>query len=176
MTPRILVAYATRAESTYEISEYIAQVLRDHGAAVDVRPAEAIDSLTPYQGVLLGSAIRTGHVLPEVLNFAKRFRENLRDVQLAYFIVCATLSQDTPANRKIVLSYLDQLRRIHEPDRIGMFAGRVDRQKIEQPWRFMLGFVKSGPMAEGEYRDWDAIHEWVVKQVVPVMMPQLYPV
>lgn len=58
MNERILVAYATKAGSTAEVAEVIGQVLRETGATVDVLPARAVEDLTPYRAVIIGSAVR----------------------------------------------------------------------------------------------------------------------
>jgi hypothetical protein len=65
MKKRILVAYATRAGSTAEIAQAIAETLTARGYAVDVRPVKEKPSLDGCAAVVLGSAVRMGAWLPE---------------------------------------------------------------------------------------------------------------
>jgi len=58
---KILIAYTSRTGSTGEVAETIAQVLRREGVPVDVRRVQEVKDLTPYQAVLIGSAIRMGN-------------------------------------------------------------------------------------------------------------------
>ena len=60
MKNQILVAYATKYGATKEIAEKIGQVLRQAGLRVEVLPAAQVDTLAPYQAVVLGSAVYAG--------------------------------------------------------------------------------------------------------------------
>jgi menaquinone-dependent protoporphyrinogen oxidase len=165
MSPHVLVTYATKAGSTREVADYIATVLRETGQEVDVLPLREVTSLRGYDQVVIGSAIRVGHVLPEVVKFVRQHVADLTGIPTAYFVVCATLWEDTPANRAIVRGYLDPLVFIHKPKAIGLFAGKVDRTKVEQPVRFFLKYVKEKPMSGGDWRDWDKIRAWALELV-----------
>lgn len=54
----ILVTYATRAGSTFEVAEQVAEVLRTTGDSVDVKPAPAVHEVIGYDAVVISSAIR----------------------------------------------------------------------------------------------------------------------
>ena len=60
METSVLVAYATKHGATAGIAEKIGEVLRESGLACDVKLAAAVDDLTPYQAVVLGSAVYMG--------------------------------------------------------------------------------------------------------------------
>ena len=47
-------------------------------------------------------------------------------------------------------------------------TGKVDHTRLEQPWRLMASLDKSGVMADGDWRDWDAIRAWAGDVVHPV--------
>jgi len=57
---RILVAVASRHGSTREIGDAAAEVLRDSGFGVDVADPDDVESIDPYQAVLLGSSVYVG--------------------------------------------------------------------------------------------------------------------
>ena len=57
---RILVAVASRHGSTREIGDAVAEVLRDSGFGVDVADPDDVESIDPYQAVMLGSSVYVG--------------------------------------------------------------------------------------------------------------------
>jgi menaquinone-dependent protoporphyrinogen oxidase len=73
---------------------------------------DGVGSLTDYNAVVIGSAIRMGNVTPEVKNFVEKRRVELEGIPTAYFITCLTLKDDTPENREAVKKYLEPLRKM----------------------------------------------------------------
>lgn len=165
----ILIAYGTRAGSTQEVSEFIAKLFRDKGAQVDVLPVEKVRSVTPYCAVILGTATRMGQPLANVVNFVKKHAHDLAPLPIAYFVVGITMREDTPQNRARAAAVLDALVNLKRPLSEGLFAGKVDYAKIEQPWRFFVSHNKSEEMREGDWRNWDAIRAWG-EQLAPTFM------
>lgn len=169
MTNRILVTYATRAGATREVAEFIAQVLRVAGAEVDVRLARQVFDLSVYDSVVLGTAIRRGHPLPEAIGFAQRHQVELRGMPVAYFTLGVTMIEDTPQNRQAATEFVQPLLHIKQPVSLGLFAGKVDHTRLSQPIRFFLSFVKAGPMSDGDHRDWTLIRRWA-DELVPLLV------
>ena len=153
----ILVTYATRAGSTTDVATAIAETLREEGAAVDVRPIKSVCDVQGYDAVVIGSAIRMGHWLPEAVGFVKTYRESLSRIPTAYFLVSGFLQADRPEVRKTMLAYLEPVRAMLEPVSIGLFAGKLDDSKLSWLDRFIAKKVGS---AEGDWRDWQAIRQW----------------
>jgi menaquinone-dependent protoporphyrinogen oxidase len=164
---KVLVAYATRAGSTIGVAEAIAQVFVDSGMAADVVAAKNVKSVGDYQAVVVGSATRMGKVLPEAVAFLRRHASSLEDKPLAYFTVCLTLKENTPANRQIVDGYLAPLRQILPPVSTALFAGVLDLGKISPVWRLFFRLDKSRASPEGDYRDWESIRAWA-HELVPL--------
>jgi menaquinone-dependent protoporphyrinogen oxidase len=169
MGSRILVAYGTRAGSTQEIAEAVADVLRDGGAEVDVLDVKRIYAVSPYQSVVIGSAVRIGQLIPETIQFARRFQPELSTRPVAYFVVCVTMAADTLENRTTASGFLEPLRAIQYPVSVGLFAGKVDHTRVEPLWRFLLSFVKEGPMVDADHRDWNAVRAWA-RELVPLLV------
>ncbi len=160
---RILVTYATRAGSTKEVSEFIGRVLSEHQVRADVQPVTSVKSLDGYDGVIVGSAIRTGHLMPEALNFVKRNQGKLHNLPTAYFVVCLTMEKDTPEHRQEVDAYMNPLTALVQPVSKGLFAGALDSTKLGFPWKTLM---KSAP--QGDFRRWDEIRTWA-EQAIPLL-------
>jgi menaquinone-dependent protoporphyrinogen oxidase len=166
---KILVTYATRTGSTAEVAAYLAEVLRSTGATVDVRHVKTVREVKGYDAVIIGSAIRMGHWLPEAVEFVKANRETLSHIPTAYFLVSGLLREDTPEMRQKVLGYLDPARAILEPISIGLFAGKMDYGKMDGLDRSIAEAVSS---AEGDWRNWEAIRGWA--HSLQAMLAQAY--
>ena len=154
---KVLVTYATRAGSTVEVAASIAEVLRATGVSVDVQPVKAMKEVRGYDAVVVGSAIRMGHWLPEAVEFVKANHGTLSQVPTAYFLVSGFLREGTLEMRKKVLAFLDPVRAILEPVSIGLFAGKMDYSKLS--WLDRTIARKVGA-TEGDWRNWEAIRQW----------------
>ena len=160
MKNRILIAYASRCGSTGGVAEAIGQTLCETGATVDIRLMGNANDLSPYQAVIVGSAIRMGRWLPEAVDFVKRHQDTLGRVPTAYFVVCLRMKDDSAENRRKVLAYLDPVRKQApqiNPVDIGLFAGALDYKKLSLAYSLILK-VMGAP--EGDFRNWEAIRAW----------------
>ena len=153
----ILIVYATRAGSTREVADAIGKAMTEHGARVEVHPIKEITTLEPYRAVILGSAIRAGSWLREAVAFVKQNKSELEKLPLVYFVVCATMHEDTPKHHDEVLAYLKPVRAMLEPLEIGLFAGKLDAEKLPFFERLL---IKAMHKEQGDWRDWEAIHDW----------------
>jgi menaquinone-dependent protoporphyrinogen oxidase len=158
MSHRTLVAYASRAGATAEVAQTIGDLVRAHGMEVDVRSVKDVADLDGYDALIAGTPIWAGRPLPEMLEFLSDHRDGIASMPVAYYILCDTLREYTPANRQIALGYAAPLRRIKEPVGVGMFAGRRDFGKIHPMLRWFLKRVVG--LAEGDWRNWDEIGTW----------------
>lgn len=157
MSDRVLVAYGTRTGTTASVAEFIGEILCAEGADADVRDVQEAEDVAAYDAVVLGSAIRAGKLMPEILSFAEENQTKLQAMPLAAFVVCATIQEDTEENREEVAGYLAPLRELVQPDIEGYFAGAIDRSKLSLPLRLMLKVMKA---EDGDWRDWDVIRAW----------------
>ena len=166
MSTRILVAYATWAGSTTGVAETISQTLREAGADAAVRPVAAVDDLTGYDALVLGAAVHAGKPHPALRHFVERHATDLNTMPVAYFVVCATMMEDTPEHRETVLTYLTPLRAIKEPVSIGLFAGAYNPKTVNVLFRWLAKLMRA---PEGDWRDWEAIRAWAT-DLAPLMM------
>jgi menaquinone-dependent protoporphyrinogen oxidase len=160
ITRGVLVAYASRCGSTASVAVAIGEVLCARGVSVEVRHVENVKDLSPYQAVVVGSAIRAGKWLPEAAAFVNRNQDALSRLPVAYFVVCLTMKDDTPENRDKALTYLDPVRKDApriRPAAVGLFPGVLDFSKLSFMHQSLFK-VKGVP--EGDYRDLAAVKGW----------------
>ncbi len=163
---KILVTYATKAGSTVQVAETIAQTLSATGVTVDLRPIKNLKDAAGYEAVVIGSAIRMGQWLPEAVQFVKSNQVALARIPTAYFLVSGMLKEDTPEMRKTVGAFLDPVRKILEPKSIGLFAGKMDYSKLSFLDRTIAQMIKS---TEGDWRNWEAIRGWA-QSLPPILI------
>jgi menaquinone-dependent protoporphyrinogen oxidase len=169
MENRILVAYASKCGSTGEVAAAVGKVLCEAGAAVDVKRVQEVGNLSGYSAAVLGTAIRMGKPLSEMTDFAKKNRSALAALPVACFHVGMSMREDTAANRETAQQSLAPLlQEIPDPAGVGLFGGKVDYSKLSPIFRWMFSQDKSGAMAEGDWRDWDAIAAWA-RSLAPLL-------
>jgi menaquinone-dependent protoporphyrinogen oxidase len=165
MEKKVLVTYASKYGSTGGVADAIGKELCSKDVATDVVLIKNASNVGSYQGVVIGSAIYMGKWMSEAVDFVKKNKDKLRQMPVAYFLVCMTLSQPTEKNRAEVMSYMDPiLKAVPEikPVGIGTFAGALDYKNLS--W-LNKKILKSKGTPEGDFRDWNAIRTWAREPV-----------
>jgi len=152
----VLVAYATKHESTAEIAEHIAAAMRDAGHTAEARQASEVDDLSGYGAVVLGSAVYAGRWGKEARAFARRHEHALQEMPVWLFSsgpFGAPENHPTAPTPRIADKLVKQLgAREHV-----MLGGRVP----SEPSNFVeRAIVKKTPPEERDARDWPAIEAW----------------
>jgi len=175
MTNKILVTYASRFGATAGVAEAIGKSLTECGAQVEVLPIKEVIDLTPYDGVVAGSAINGGAWLPDAMQFIKKHQAELRQKPTATFLVCMTLGMKNGEQyRSHVATWLEPVRALVNPVSEGLFAGVLDIQKIpsfSDRLKFRLS-VLFGAWQEGDHRDWNAIRSWA-ESLYPLFLKKM---
>jgi menaquinone-dependent protoporphyrinogen oxidase len=157
MSKPVLVAYATKHESTHEVAAALAARMRIRGAEVDVRPASEVGTLAPYGAVVLGGALYAGRWHRDARRFLDRRHEELRRLPLAVFAMGPLKLEpaDVDASRRQLDRALAK-----EPDlvpvSVRIFGGVVDPAKLRFPFTHMDA---------SDARDWDAVSAWAEELV-----------
>lgn len=167
MGVKTLVAYASRTGYTTEVAEMIGGVLREADMDVDVRPIKEVADVSPYEAVIVGTAVRVGKPVPETVRFVNKHRQALSRMRVAFFAVCMTMCEPTAENYKKAHSFLEPLIASIDPVDVGMFAGAMEYRRLPFLPRLMLSRMK---VPEGDFRDWPAIRAWAA-----ALAPRLVP-
>ena len=154
---RTLVVYASRAGSTGEVAQVISERLCAMGFDAEVRPVESASSLSGFQAVVLGSAVRYGAWLPEMTKFIASRRSELAQLPLAVFTVHMQALGDDAASQATRAGYTKAVRAVVTPRDEMFFAGKIDLATLSFFERMAVKLVKA-PV--GDKRDWDRIRQW----------------
>ena len=159
MENKILVTYATKYGATGEIAGKIGQVLKDAGQSADVLLVKEVRDLSPYDAVVLGSAVYLGGWRKEAVKFLEKYEGELAERPVWLF-------SSGPVGEGDPVELLDGWRfpekqqpiadRIQPRDTV-VFHGSLDVEKLNFLEKSMINTVKS-PV--GDFRDWEAITAW----------------
>lgn len=157
MAKRVLIIYATRSGSTAGVADAIGTELGRRALDVDIQPVTASSTLSAYEAVILGSAIRMANWLPEMVEFIKMNQSVLQSRPVALFTVHMLNTGVDETSRAARLAYLDTVRPLLNPVDEVFFTGRIDLETLSFVDRLMVKMVRS-PI--GDFHDWDGIRAW----------------
>ena len=157
MSNRILVTYATKAGSTTEIAAKIGEHLSARGFSVDVIHVKSKPDPKDYQAVILGSCIRMGGWLPEMMDYIQSNQFALNATQAALFTVHMLNAGDDETSKAARTAYMDKVRALMPGKEEVFFLGVIDYSKLSMLDRFISKMVKA---EESDRRDWDKIKKW----------------
>ncbi|WP_019875259.1 flavodoxin domain-containing protein [Sporichthya polymorpha] len=155
MDGRVLVAYGSKCGSTKEIAEAIAMELRLHRLDVDVRPADVVMSVHPYEFVILGSAIYAGRWRRPAMRLLRRERKALMARRVWLFQSGLSVTgpgpwkDPTPPDVATLAAEIGVSRPV-------TFAGAL----LPETARGLLPRLMARTKSAGEHRDWDRIRAW----------------
>lgn len=155
MPEKILITYGSKAGSTAQVAEAIGEEMQKAGARVSIQPVEVVKDISPYDAVVVGSAVRIFRILGKVRNFLRKHKRNFRIIPTAYFLVCLTMSEDTPANVEQATKFAKPMLKTTEPVSLGLFGGCIDPDKL-------TGFAAKtmASLPKEDHRDWVKIRDW----------------
>jgi menaquinone-dependent protoporphyrinogen oxidase len=162
MRKPLLVAYATKHESTHEVAEAVAARLRERGVEAEVRPARDVETLDPYGGVVIGGALYMGRWHRDARHFLSNHRDELTGLPLAVFAMGPlTLEGKDVARSRKQLDHALAKEPGLEPLTVAIFGGVVDPGKEHFPFTHMDA---------SDARDWEQIRAWA-DSVAALSMP-----
>lgn len=171
----VLIIFASAHGQTAQIAEAIAARLRERGARVDVRDAQAgaLPSPDDYDVVGLGSHVRYGKHAPAIHDYIDRHLSSLQARQNFLFSVSLTASDKPylpdPGGYLYSTTYATSFR----PDHTAAFAGALPYRRYNPLLRLFMKFRSSrhghpiDTSREHVFTDWaqvrlfaDSIADW----------------
>lgn len=153
-TARVLVAYGSRNQATTGIAEEIATTLRKDGHDAMARSAADVDSLAPYDAVIVGGALYANRWQRDARRFVRRLDSQLRDREVWFFssgpLDASAAEKDIPPVRGVRRA----MRRVGAHSHI-TFGGRLSP---DARGRIARNLVKRG--LDGDWRNFDQIRNW----------------
>ena len=110
-----------------------------------------------YQAIILGSCIRMGGWLPEMMDYIKVNQLTLNSTQAALFTVHMLNAGEDETSKAARKAYMDKVRVLLPGKEEVFFLGVIDYSKLSMLDRFISKMVKS---VESDRRDWDKINNW----------------
>lgn len=155
MNGRVLVAYGSKCGSTAEIAQLIGMELRLHGLDVTVLPAEKVESVRPYEFVILGSAIYAGRWRRSAMRLLKGERKLLMARRTWLFQSGLSVVKPGPWQDPTPAAVVALAEEIGTPRPV-TFPGAL----LPETARGLLPRLMAHGRLAGEHRDWDRIRIW----------------
>jgi menaquinone-dependent protoporphyrinogen oxidase len=154
--PHVLIAYASKYGATKEMAERVAQVLRRNDVTVDVKEADTVSSLHPYDAVVLGSGVYFDNWLPEASELLESFQDELTSKPVWLF--SSGLTAKVGPQQWLFPETLQPLVKKINPKAIALFGGKVVAEQLSlEDW-----LINPSLRVEeaGDYRNWHEIEAW----------------
>jgi menaquinone-dependent protoporphyrinogen oxidase len=161
---KVLVVYATKSGCTTDVAKKVGDTLAEHGASVDVVPAEKAGGVAGYDAVVVGSGVRMGQWHESARNWVAANADALKALPVAFYTCNLTLAQE-PGKTDEVKAYTDPLIEATgvKPIDVGVFAGWNEPKKFSLIERVIMKAMKA---PQGDFRDFAAIGSWA-SEVAP---------
>jgi menaquinone-dependent protoporphyrinogen oxidase len=153
---RILVSAASKHGSTREIATRVAEALRTGlacDAVVDVVPAAEVGDVTSYDAVVLGSAVYVGRWMEDARRVAELI---VTHPPRPVWLFSSGPIGDPPKPDEEPVEISDIVKSTHARGH-RVFAGRLDRHRLGFGEKAVVVALR---VADGDFRDWDAIDAW----------------
>lgn len=151
---KLLIAVSSRHGSTREIADSIGDTIREAGVEVDVVDAAQVESVAPYDAVIVGSALHMGRWMGPARELVNRSADALRTRPVWLF-------SSGPLGRDIVdpadAAEGAKLQALVGAREHRVFPGKADKGELGFAERTILRMVKH---PYGDHRDWTATSEW----------------
>ncbi|AZQ39503.1 flavodoxin [Streptomyces cyaneochromogenes] len=154
MTTKVLIAYGTTNGSTAQIAEAVAEVLRKEGLTAEALPAGAVESVSPYDAVVVGGGLYAGRWHKDSRRFLRRHRRELAERPLWLF---SSGPLDPSASERDIPPVPGLKRAMNRFDTRGHVTFGGCLQEGAKGWVARM-IIKNGK--GGDFRDFAQIEDW----------------
>ncbi len=151
---KVLVTVASRHGATREIGEVIGEVLREAGFVVDLADPDDVETVEPYQAVVLGSSVYVGRWAASARAMVDRCASSLSARPVWLFSSGPVGSPPAPeAGAEEVPAILARVgARGHRT-----FPGRLDTGGLGLAERAAVALLQA---EQGDFRVWRDVEDW----------------
>jgi menaquinone-dependent protoporphyrinogen oxidase len=161
---KMLIAYASAHGSTGEVGQFLQRVLSVYDVEVTAANVKQIISVTPYDVVILGTAVQDGMWLHELFEFIDRFDNELSQKPCYLWLNCIRVLEadgyEHALTHYVHQPTLDKLN-IHN---VAVFAGKLKLDTINWDERWLLSLrydgVERPAFMNKDFRQWEVIAAW----------------
>ena len=152
MSSNVLVASSSRHGATDELAGMLATTLTEQGVAVDVRRIQDVDTVFPYDALVLGSAVYMGRWTPEARAFIEEHEGGIVTRPTWLF-------SSGPIGDYLGTEPFDaaELVRVTGAREHHLFGGRLEKSSLGLRER---AFTRMLRVPAGDYREWAAAAAW----------------
>ena len=163
----VLVAYASKHGSTAEIAAAVTQTLNERGLHATCLDASEVESLEPYDAVVLGSAVYMKRWRREARRFLRQHADTLA---ARPFWVFSSGPVGDPANDNP--GWSEPHGTITAAERLGVRDHHVFGGSLPADAHGLArSMAQSAPPEYRDRRDWDEIREWAQGIAVALSVP-----
>jgi menaquinone-dependent protoporphyrinogen oxidase len=161
---RVLIPYGTTEGQTARISEYLADMIRDHGHEVYAVDIKGSDALEPdgYDAVIVGASIHMGKHEDYVRDLVRENRDALERLPSAFFSVSLAAHDDTEEAEGYIEEFVEETG--WRPGMVGLFGGALLYTQYGFIKRHMMKYIarhKGSPDTDISrdyvYTDWESV-------------------
>ncbi len=160
---KILVTYASKHHSTAEIAEEIARELRRSPKhTVDLREVDDVESVKPYDAVVIGSAVYSGNWQSNAARFLQLHEMEL-SLRWTWLFSSGPTGEGDPAALAHGWIFPHALQSVADriaPRNIAVFGGKIETEQFEELGLVQRSVLKVIHPPLGDFRDWAAIRAW----------------
>lgn len=171
---KILVAYASLCGSTGQVAKEIGDVFCRRSAQVDIRYIDHVTDISQYDGIVIGSAVKSSAWHENAIAFVTAHQNALTRIPVIYFLTCLALYKESEQGYQTAMRYFNPvLKAVPKviPRTMQPFGGTLDYSKLNFMYRMVMKskMAKKG-IPEGDFRNFDLIRQWAGEKALPLLM------
>jgi menaquinone-dependent protoporphyrinogen oxidase len=156
VSDEVLVAYATRHESTRGIAAAIAEVLGAAGVGVRLEPVDAVGDLRAFRAAVIGCTVFAGEWMPGAQAFLVAHERQLAAMPVWLFATGPPEPLPEGTIVEVPPGLIGVIERIAPRD-VALFAGSLQPHHLGAGLRVLARLARS---SFAEHRDRTAVERW----------------
>jgi len=156
VSDEVLVAYATRHESTRGIAAAIAEVLTGTGIAVRFEALDSVGDLRAFRAAIIGCTVFAGEWMPGAHAFLAAHERQLESMPVWLFASGPQEPLPEGTTVEVPPALIGVIERIGPRD-VALFAGTLQPHHLGAGLRILARLARS---SFTEHRDWTAVERW----------------